>query len=98
MEEAADPQSVSNAAITRKGVQSTLLVEFNVLARIQDIKSCDPKRYCRGEQQDARIQRASHCNPCGGGSDSESEPQHQVRPARPAFCIRVKKHDCKSYW
>ncbi len=67
------------------------MVEFVVLAAIQDVESRAPKNHRRCEDQNSRIERAANRYPRRGGRGAHRNPQHHVRPARKALGERVQE-------
>src|SRR6202451_3324446 len=77
-------------------MKSGLAVEVKILAGIKDVKAPYPASDRRGKKQDAGIERAAHSEPRGSRSDAQRETKHQMRPARDALGIGIKKNYGKS--
>src|ERR1700733_11683719 len=92
MEKPRNPKRFADAAITGNGVEPSLLVEFEILAGVEYIEACAPEGDSSSQQQDARIERAAHRDPCSRWRDSHGESQNQMRPASEALGIRVKQN------
>ncbi len=95
MEEAGNPESATDAEMAGDGVESGVAVELKILAGVEDVEARDPEGDGGGEKEDARVEGAANRDPGGGGGDTERETEHQVRPAREAFRVRIKEHDCE---
>src|SRR5581483_7215747 len=74
-------------------MQPGLGIELEILTGIQNIESAHPEHHCRGEQQDARIERGSNRDPRSSGGDSERESKNKMRPAGESFRVGVQQQD-----
>ena len=93
MEGASDPESALNAGVARDGVESRVSVELEILASVEDVEASDPKGYGGGKDEDARVEGTANGDPGGGGRYAERESEHEVRPAREALGVGIKKQD-----
>ena len=91
VESAGDPERALNTEVAGDGMKAGVAIKLEILAGVEDVEAGDPESDGGGEQKDAWIERTAYGDPCGGGSDTESESEHEVRPAREAFGVRVKK-------
>src|SRR6266404_1938397 len=62
-----------------------------ILTSVDHVESSDPEGYRGGEQQDPRIERAANRDPGCSWSNTESEAEKQMRPARESLAIGIKK-------
>src|SRR5258708_477536 len=62
-----------------------------ILASVDHVEAADPERYRGGEQQDPRIERTTNRDPRGRRSNTESEAEKQMRPARESLAVGIKK-------
>src|SRR5271155_4492129 len=93
MHGAGDEEGAGYAEFFWDGVEAGGLVEFNVLAGVENVEAADPERYGGAEDQHARGERASDGDPCGGGRDAESETEDEVGPGGETFCEGIEKKD-----
>src|SRR6266404_847421 len=62
-----------------------------ILASVDHVEAADPERYRGGEQQDPRIERTTNRDPRGRRSNTESEAEKEMRPARESLAVGIKK-------
>ena len=97
MKNPGDRQGATDSEIARDGMQSSVAIEFVVLAGVEHVETCDPEGNGRGEQQDAEIERAAHGDPRGSWSDTQGKAQNEMRPARDALAVGVEQQDGEGY-
>src|SRR5271169_6069813 len=93
MKEARDPKRGVNAEMPGDGMQSVAAIKVIILAGVNYIEAADPKRYCRCEQKNPRIERSAHRDPGRRRGNAERKPQKKMRPARYALRVGIEKHN-----
>jgi len=91
--DARDAESAGHSEAFGDGVEAGLLVEFDVLAGVEDVEASDPERDGGTEDEHARVERAADGDPCGGGRDAEAESEDDVRPGGEALGVGIKEED-----
>src|SRR5215469_3848099 len=91
--DACDAESAGDSKTFGNGVQAGLLVEFNVLASVEDVETADPQSDGGAENQHARVETVAHGDPCGGGRNAEADSEDDVRPGGEALGVGIKEED-----
>ena len=80
MHHTSDQQSVGDPEFLGHGEEPGALVVLNILARVEHVKSPDPQRNRRAQNEHAQIEAAGDGDPGGGRRDAQRKSEKKMRP------------------
>src|SRR5271167_5028190 len=96
MHHARNQECVRNTEALGNRIQTSLRVEFHILAGIQNVEPAYPQGYCGRENQHAQIEAAGYGDPCGSRGNTQCETEKEMRPMRKPLGVRIEKKNPES--